>query len=86
MNLEGRFIKVINDNIVSHYGIKNGDYLLFSHMEGTFQYWGDYYDKHGYFGSSITTAFELMPEGFIPEKYYSSSKSKLPTQINYEIY
>lgn len=88
MDYKGRFLNVIDDTSIRHYGIKNGDYLLFSHMEGDCEYWGDYYNRCGYFGEDCSSRynFELMHEGFIPETYYFSSRSKLPKIINYEIY
>lgn len=69
INLVGRYIKVLNTDCKDHYGIKNGDYLLFDieNSCGTYEHWGDPGVKH-YHGINVhkDKHFELMPEGFNP--------------------
>jgi hypothetical protein len=68
--LDGRYLKVIDDSYIDHYNLKNGDYLLFSHITSVGnEYWGDPTCKEGhYYGYNAHTKniFELMPEGFVP--------------------
>ena len=69
INLVGRYIKVLDASAKKHYGIKNGDYLLFDikNSKETYQHWGDLGVKH-YHGVDVhkNKDFELMPEGFRP--------------------
>lgn len=79
INLEGRYLKVINDSHIRHYPCKIGDYLKFKGYRGTTEYWGncnsefkDNSSKNSrYFGTNAhknSDNFELMPEGFEPNK------------------
>jgi len=70
--LDGRYLKVIDDSCIQHYHLKNGDYLLFSHVDSADnEHWGDstYKEGHYYGGKAHNkNMFELMPEGFVPPK------------------
>ncbi len=68
INLEGRYVKVIDDSAIKHYPCRNGDYMLFNHMKGNCQYWGEHGKRSNYFSANvhIDPRFELMPEGFTP--------------------
>lgn len=70
INLEGRYIKVLNDYSIEHYPCIKGDYMLFNRLEGNMQYWGTLKKRSNYFGIDVhlNSYFELMPEGFVPSK------------------
>jgi len=77
MNLEGRYLKVLDDGGKTHYPCIKGKYMLFKEYMGSCEYWGD--KKCNYFGIEVhkNEDFLLMPEGFHPD--YEEN-------INYEIY
>jgi hypothetical protein len=82
-SLVGRYVKVLNARFRKHYGIKNGDYLLFDKVEnGTYEYWGEYNVKH-YHGTDVhkDPDFELMPEGFHPIDALIDTPTNIHTEL-----
>lgn len=71
MNLEGRYIKVLNDSSKQHYPCLKGDYILFNKMIGDLEFWGIPENRSNYWGLDThkNPDFELMPEGFSPNNY-----------------
>jgi hypothetical protein len=67
INLEGRYIKVLDDVGKTHYPCFKGDYLLFSRKVGNYEYWGEkgVSQYHG-LNVHLNPDFELMPEDFVP--------------------
>jgi len=66
---KGRYLKVVDDKCIQHYGVRNGDYLKYSHTDDiNHEHWGDVSAKKYYYGYKAHTNkyFELMPVGFVP--------------------
>lgn len=66
-SLVGRYLKVLDAEGKEHYGIENGDYLLFNNETSNgYQTWGE--KGRWYHGLDLPSRsyFELMPEGFEP--------------------
>jgi hypothetical protein len=65
----GRYLKVLDARCKEHYGIENGDYLLFNNeTPGGYQTWGEKGKTYHGIDVPSRSSFELMPEGFEPSE------------------